>query len=394
MTKQRKPSILFYNFGARLGGAEIVLLEYLKQYSPELEVKVLLNEYGTFHDRLVEARIPVDVISTLAEAFYAVKREDRPGVDLLKLLPAALGLFFRTLKYLRQGHFDLVVSNTFKSHVLLGLAARVSGITAVWRFHDIIQREYEFNRFSWLNIQLIRFVLPSVKAVLPVSQAVEQSFADQRFDTSKFSVVHNGLEVQPGAGFQRPHADSIRSGWIGQFAAWKGIREFITLAVSLLEEKSLQGKELTFTIAGSALFGEEAFEKEIKELVPEKLSKHFKFLGHISDIDAFYDSIDVFFHTSIAPDPFPTTILEAGSRGKLVFASSLGGGPEIISSGEDGYLIDMREMDPTRKLVISVLSHVEDELKKGERLQERIAGKFSLSQYRHNFEQALLKHID
>ena len=48
MKTAEKPSILFYNFGAKFGGAEIVLLKYLEKPSQYFDFKVLLNEFGSF----------------------------------------------------------------------------------------------------------------------------------------------------------------------------------------------------------------------------------------------------------------------------------------------------------------------------------------------------------
>ena len=50
----KKPVILFYNFTAKMGGAKIVLLVFLKRHSEYLKYKVILNEYGKFYARLVK----------------------------------------------------------------------------------------------------------------------------------------------------------------------------------------------------------------------------------------------------------------------------------------------------------------------------------------------------
>lgn len=387
-----KPKVLFYNFGARPGGAEIVLLEYLKQPSGQIEASVLLNEQGPFLDMLEMHNIPVKIIETKADQFYAMKREQAPGLSMLRAIPSALGLFFRVVKYLKTNDFDLIVSNTFKSHLILGFAAKFYGFKSVWRFHDIVQREYEFNQFSRLNIALMKFVIPNIQKVLPVSKAVTTSFANHGFDTGKFSVVHNGIDIGREPTTPKSDTDQVLViGWIGQFAAWKGVKEFINLAKSLVDAQDQIGKDLKFVIAGSALFGDQAYEAEVKDMVTESYAGHFEFLGQVSDIDAFYDRIDVFFHTSVAPDPFPTTILEAGCRGKLVFASDLGGAGEIVQNGETGYLINMFDDQDTLEKVMTTLKDFGAEQEKGLKLQTHIGRNLGTSLYRTRLEAELLQ---
>ncbi|NQV49078.1 MAG: glycosyltransferase family 4 protein [Candidatus Marinimicrobia bacterium] len=394
MKTSEKPSILFYNFGAKFGGAEIVLLKYLEKPSQYFDFKVLLNEQGTFYDKLIKSGISVEVIGTQADLFYSVKRGDPFSLNLFKLIPAVIQLFYRVVRYFKKNNFDLVVSNTYKSHIILGLAAKFFKVKAVWRFHDIVQREYTFYQFSWFNIKLMKYLVSSITKILSVSQAVTDSFLDFGFDPAKFAVVHNGLDGIKGRsndGFR--DLNQLNIGWIGQFAAWKGIEEFIRLCKALIDHKDNIQPDFQFVIAGSALFGNESYEKQIEKMVEGSYKSYFTFLGHVSDSDAFYQRIDIYFHTSIAPDPFPTTVLEAGSRGLLVFASELGGAREIVSDDVTGFLINMRDENTTLKKTIEVLNNFKQHRDKGAKLQARINDELSLVQYRAHFEAEVLKAI-
>ena len=390
----KKPSILFYNFGAKYGGAEIVLLKYLEQTSDKIEFKVLLNEYGPFHEKLIAAQIPVEVIATRAERFYAIKRGDVFSLKLVRLLPAALGLFFQVIKYFKMNKFDLIVSNTFKSHLILGFATRFYGFNGVWRFHDILQREHRYNHFSRINILLMKMLAPSITRILTVSQAVTDSFLDYGFEASKLRLVRNGLDVLPTVPNRSSRGPKpIRIGWIGQFSPWKGIEEFLTLCKLLIDRKSQIKDTFEFVIAGSALFGEEEYETHLKGMIEGDYKAFFTFVGHISDVDSFYSEIDIYMHTSIAPDPFPTTILEAGSRGLLVLASELGGASEILQEGITGFLINLNDVNATLDITLEVLNNFEVHRSKGTALKKRIDAELNSSKYRHQFETELLKVV-
>ena len=106
-----------------MGGAEIVLLEFLKRPSEHFRYKVLLNEYGEFYDRLVKNNIYVDVLHTNAKLFYSIKREMSINFRFISAIPSSLHLLFNFLCYIRTNKVDLVISNTFKSHIIAGITA-------------------------------------------------------------------------------------------------------------------------------------------------------------------------------------------------------------------------------------------------------------------------------
>ncbi len=92
-----------------MGGAEIVLLEFLKKPSGHLKYKVLLNEYGEFYDKLMKNNITVDVIDTNTKLFYSIKREHSINIQLLRLIPTSFYLLFDFLHYLKKNKVDLIV---------------------------------------------------------------------------------------------------------------------------------------------------------------------------------------------------------------------------------------------------------------------------------------------
>ncbi|MBI66004.1 MAG: hypothetical protein CMG64_06905 [Candidatus Marinimicrobia bacterium] len=389
----KKPLVLFYNFTAKMGGAEIVLLEFLKKSSKNLKYKVVLNEYGDFYNQLVKHQIDVDVISTNTNIFYSIKRESSISIQLLKSIPYSLMLLNSFLSYLRKNKADLIVSNTFKSHIIAGICATIVGNNVAWRFHDIIQREYTSHYFSWVNIFLMRIFSLKVLKIIGVSQAVVNSFKKFGFQKSKLSVVHNGLEIKKinSDYLINKNNNNIKIGWIGRFTPWKGIEQFINCAKMLIEQKEKIDKNFEFIIGGSALFEESDYELKIKKSIPEPIKKYFTFLGHIKDIDIFYNQIDIYFHTSIAPDPFPTTVLEAGHRGLIVFASNKGGAKEIIKENKTGFLIDISNLDAIVEKSIIVMNNLEINKKKGRSLYTMLINNFSSKNYCENLEYQFLK---
>ena len=313
---------------------------------------------------------------------------------LISAIPSSLCLLFNFIKYIRTNKVDLVVSNTYKSHIISGMSAFLIRQNIAWRFHDIIQREFSAHYFSWMNIFLMKLVSLRVSKIIGVSNAVIDSFKDYGFKSSKLSVVYNGLDHSSNKGeLIIKNRDKIKIGWIGRFTPWKGIREFIILAKKLISNKDKINSEFEFIIAGSALFDDGDYENTVKNYIDKPFKKYFTFLGHIENIDTFYNQIDIYFHTSIAPDPFPTTVLEAGYRGLIVFASNKGGAKEIIKEKKTGFLIDMSDLDVVVEKSIIVMNNLEVNKKKGGNLQTMLINNFSSIHYCENFESELFNLI-
>ena len=85
------------------------------------------------------------------------------------------------------------------------------------------------------------------------------------------------------------------------------------------------------------------------------------FTGYISDVSAFFKIIDVCVHCSIEPEPFGLVITEAMSYGVPVIASDLGVPKEIITDGENGYIVDPSVTQKLAETIIKLLT--DDELR-------------------------------
>ena len=383
-----KPRVLFYNFGSQMGGAEKVLLEFLKADLDRISPKVLLNEDGQFYAELDKHKIPVDILSGNIKSYTHLRRERMNILQLLSSVPNLIYIVILLIRYIKDTKNHIIVTNTFKSHLLVGFIAFFMKIKVIWRFHDILQTEYSANKFSLVNIFLLKLASIKVKIISVVSRAVKTSFIKYNFPLHKVSVINNGLnttQLQQVA--NNRNRETIHIGWIGRFTPWKGIEEFIELAIRLINSDI--DRKIQFIIAGGAIYENVEYESVVKEKV-DKYKLFFHFLGHIRGIDRFYNDIDILIHTSTAPDPFPTTILEAGLRKKVVFASNLGGTNEMLIEGKTGFLFDISDYNSITTKIIDVIRNYEKYTPLGEQLSETIKAKFSHDKYVSSFENAIL----
>jgi len=84
----------------------------------------------------------------------------------------------------------------------------------------------------------------------------------------------------------------------------------------------------------------------------------------------------IFVHYSRA-DGLPMSVREAMAVGLPVVATRVGGIPELIDDGKDGYLIDFGDYEGLRKIIDYLSEHPEVRRKIGERAKEKIRENFT-----------------
>jgi glycosyltransferase involved in cell wall biosynthesis len=68
------------------------------------------------------------------------------------------------------------------------------------------------------------------------------------------------------------------------------------------------------------------------------------FLGYQEDVAPFYSAFDAFVLPS-ANEGTPVTAIEALAAGRPVVATRVGGVPDIVRDGEDGFLVEAGDVD-------------------------------------------------
>lgn len=134
--------------------------------------------------------------------------------------------------------------------------------------------------------------------------------------------------------------DSLNIGYIGTLSKVKGVEWLINQFMEL-------DINATLTIAGR---GEsEDYEKYLKQLAAK--DNRIKFTGYVKPKD-HYANIHISIIPSKGSDSFPTVAFESCAYNVPVIATDIGGLPEIIKSGKNGWLIDWRDPDSLGKTIL------------------------------------------
>ena len=177
-----------------------------------------------------------------------------------------------------------------------------------------------------------------------------------------FAVVPSGI---PASWCTRPTPDRLarpgplRVGIVGRIAPWKGQHVFLAAFAEAFPDGGAEA-----VIVGSALFGEEAYGKELGRLVKDLgIVSRVRFSGFSDDVWEELSELDVLVHASTVPEPFGQVVLEGMAAGLPVVAARAGGPAELITDGIDGLLFTPGQSD---ELATTLRVLAEDPLRRQE----------------------------
>lgn len=186
------------------------------------------------------------------------------------------------------------------------------------------------------------------------------------YPKEKIYVIYNGVNLED---FSRTlKRDEIRHKlgiddnavvllYAGQLQEEKGL----VFLIKAFRELSRHFDDLNLLIAGSGKLWLSSTTGEEFEARFRRLSRSLKvhFLGKVprKEMASVYSASDAFVLPSLA-EGFPLTIMEAMAAGKPVVATRVGGIPEVVKDGENGYLVQPKEV---KGLIDAISNLMEDE---------------------------------
>jgi glycosyltransferase involved in cell wall biosynthesis len=239
-------------------------------------------------------------------------------------------------KILAQHPPDILHAHRYKENLLAFLVSRFyPSVCLIATQHGL--PETHDHSVSWsgrLKSKVNFFVLYRFfQKVVAVSEDIRTFFVnDLGFVAAHVAVIHNGIEVPPVVS-GKAEGDSFVIGSSGRLFPVKDYPLMIRIA-----QKLANMGEICFVLAGD---GPErgTLEKTIDE---SGLAARFVLMGHLEDMDSFYQGLDLYLNTSVH-EGIPMTILEAMAWGLPVVAPSVGGIPEVIKDGVEGFLLSDRD---------------------------------------------------
>lgn len=226
----------------------------------------------------------------------------------------------------------------------------------VMTVHSCFEEKYYYNYGSLIKNKCAEYVLESAlrisDKIIFVSKAGRKSYIRNfNINVSKTTVVYNGIEI-PNCNISENNKDYYRFTYIGRIEQIKGIH----LLLDAMKKFSEHGYRVKLWIIGDGNYRTQ-LEKQAKKF---NLDNYVKFLGTKRDIGYYLSQTDIFIYPSVCEEVFGISIVEAMSYGVPCISNQVGGIPEIIENGVNGYISEEKTGDAIFNAIINVLDKYED----------------------------------
>ena len=183
----------------------------------------------------------------------------------------------------------------------------------------------------------------------------------------------------------RNHDDSIRLLCVAHIRPLKG-QEILIKALH-----SLQNNRVKLSMVGG--IKDKNYELKIKSLVEELgLVKQVQFVGRLEgdDLSKAYQEADIFILPSLY-EAYGIVVQEAMSFGLPVVVSDVGGIPEQVSDGVEGFIVPPNDPDALVNVLNLLVADPKLRIKMGKRGRERAAKLFTWDQVCERFYHTVLE---
>lgn len=227
------------------------------------------------------------------------------------------------------------------------------------------------DRFSWLYIFLKPFIkLIWKKADAVISNSVGlRTLALKTKSDQKIGIIYNGINTEifkPDENMPDREKFIITSG-ASRLTDRKGLN-YLVEAVAILVSK--------YPNVQLKIIGEGNAKKRLEELSEKmKIKDKVEFIGRVShrEVSKYYQEADVFVLPSLN-EGMSNAMLEALSSGLPLLATDTGGTKELVTDGENGYVIKMKNASNIAEKIEKLINNSELKKKMGEASRQKALG--------------------
>ncbi|MFA4842041.1 MAG: glycosyltransferase family 4 protein [Agrococcus sp.] len=311
------------------GGAEIALRRLLEG-EPGWHARVFVppSEHGLGEYAALGAG-PVHVVGVPQRAGAAAAT---PGA-MLGMLGGVLvqAVALRMSRDFRRS--GVVHANTSRAALIGALATAGSRRRLVVHLRDAV----DAGALGRQGARAMRFALRRADGVIANSRYTLRSAERWIRDGAGVAVIPS-TTGHDGTRARAPLRDAVRTvGILARLTPWKGQAEVIRAFA-----EAFPGSDVRLQIAGSAAFGEAAFEHDLRRLVTELgVADRVDFLGQVGDIWPLVDGWDVCVQASTRPEPLGQNVLQYLAAARPTIVAGAGGPLEWVEDGETGLVVAM-----------------------------------------------------
>ncbi len=347
------------------------LLARLKAH-PDLRCIALSLNAGVLTEKLDECAIETHVLPESRLSFG-------------QLVVSAFRLF-------RHQRVDAIHSHGYKENLLALILARSLDVpNLIATLHGLPEPLNRAPARRRLIQRLDRWILRShFTRVVAVSHEMRSRLSTLGYIPGKrLVVIHNGIEIarclDPGCPpvAARRTGPPFHIGTAGRLVPVKDFGLFLATAAEIRKEIP----DVRFSILGEGPLREQ-LERQADDLA---LTGWVEFLGHVTDPWPYYASLDLYLNTSLH-EGIPMTVLEAMACGVPVVVAAVGGLPEIVTDGRDGFLVGDRDARRYAHRCVQLLRDRDRSCRVAQLARDRVREYFSAARMGQEYRALYLSH--
>lgn len=373
----RKTRVLWLIKGMGVGGAENLLatsIPYLDRNTFDYQLAYFLTKRNDLVSRFEEADIKVNCLNiNNAYDFRAV---------------------LRLVSFLKRQKIDILHIHSPHTGILGRIAAHFSRVKAViYTEHMPLERQ---NRLARLG-NLVTY--PLNDATIAVSDAVLSSVLKrQMIKHGQYMTIYNGVDLET-FNIPKVSVEAFKTnlgittndkvvGNVGNLLAGKGHRYLLEAARLVLNDFS----GVSFVIVGKEE-SQESLNRLLQLAERLKIREKVIFTGFRQDVAQLMATFDVFVLPSLW-EGFGIVLLEAMAMGKPVIGTKVGGIPEIIEDGANGFLVEPRNPRQLAEKILALLCDESMRDRMGQNGRQIVHERFSIQRTVRATEQVYISALN
>jgi glycosyltransferase involved in cell wall biosynthesis len=268
-------------------------------------------------------------------------------------------------------HFHTSQGWSYRRLFFILLIARAFGKRTIWHVHGSSFDNY-YAKSNRLEKAAIRFGLSQADAVIALSESWLVKFQEIS-PSSRGVIIHNGVNVEKyHVERTRPHAPMVVL-FLGRIGERKGTFDLIRAA------ERLKAIDVHFLIAGD---GE--VERANAAIRAADLTNHVEVLGWVDDKRV----VELLGHADLYALPsydegLPMGILEAMASGLPIISTPVGGIPDAVTNGANGYLIEPGDSEALADRILTYSNNTTAWLEASRLSRKRADESFSMECVEH-----------
>jgi glycosyltransferase involved in cell wall biosynthesis len=286
--------------------------------------------------------------------------------------------YFRALRFFRREQVAGIHINNYSGFWRPAelLAARTLRIPILVHYHVVNGKVAPFMRLCTAAICVSRY---TAEHSLP--DGMQRPVIYNPVDLGRFDSGRS-LRADLGLG-----PDDIVVSFLGQIREIKGVQDFIAMARRISDPRA------RFLIAGQCRdpvkFAGSYSEQDLVQMSGG--DTRIRYIGYVREVENVYHTSDIVVVPSRWQEPLGLINLEAGACSKPVVATRVGGIPEIVHEGVNGYLVDAGDVAGLAERVGALIAAPDQRKRMGEAGRRQVESQFTTLPVRE-FEALLLDY--